>query len=101
VDAKALSERRLAESYLVALGSEDQDEVIDLLQTIYNERPDYAGNQVAQLLYSTLLKRAEVFLESGDEAVAMIDYQLAAQLLVDDVSEAQEMLTELTVETAP
>jgi hypothetical protein len=31
----------------------------------------------------------------------MIDYQLAAQLLVDDVSEAQEMLTELTVETAP
>jgi outer membrane protein assembly factor BamD (BamD/ComL family) len=101
VDAKALGERRLAENYLVALGSEDQDEVIDLLQTIYNERPDYAGNQMAQLLYSTLLKRAEVLLESGDEAVAMIDYQLAAQLLVDDVSEAQEMLTELTAETAP
>lgn len=101
VDAKALSERRLAENYLVALGSEDQNEVIDLLQTIYDERPDYAGNQVAELLYSTLLKRAEFILDSGDEAVAIIDCQLAAQLLVDDVSEAQEMLTELTAETAP
>jgi tetratricopeptide (TPR) repeat protein len=101
VDAKALSERRLAENYLVALGSEDQNEAIDLLQTIYDERPDYAGNQVAELLYSTLLKRAEFFLDSGDDAVAIIDYQLAAQLLVDDVSEAQEMLTELTAETAP
>ena len=96
-----VSERRLAENYLVALGSEDQNEAIDLLQTIYDERPDYAGNQVAELLYSTLLKRAEIFLDSGDDAVAILDYQLAAQLLVDDVSEAQEMLTELTAETAP
>jgi tetratricopeptide (TPR) repeat protein len=101
VDEKALSERRLAENYLTALGSEDQDQVIDLLQTIYNERPDYAGNQVAQLLYSTLLERAELLLDSGDEAAAIADYQRAAQLLVDDVSEAQEMLAELKAEAAP
>jgi outer membrane protein assembly factor BamD (BamD/ComL family) len=101
VDAKALDERRLAESYLVALNSEDQDEVIDLLQTIYNERPDYAGNQVAQLLYSTLLGRAGSLLDSGDEVAAVTDYQVAAQLLVDDVSEAQEMLTKLTAEAVP
>ncbi len=101
VDAKALDERRLAENYLAALNSEDQDEVIDLLQMIYNERPDYAGNQVAQLLYSTLLGRAGSLLDSGDEAAAIADYQVAAQLLVDDVSEAQEMLTKLTAEAVP
>jgi tetratricopeptide (TPR) repeat protein len=101
LDVNALGERRLAESYLVALGSKDQDAVIDLLQTIYDERPDYAGNQVAQLLYSTLLKRAKSSLDSGDEAGAIIDYQLAAQLPVDDVSEAQDTLIELTAETGP
>lgn len=101
VDAKALDERRLAESYLAAFNSEDQDEVINLLQTIYNERPDYAGNQVAQLLYSAFIDRAESLLDSGDEAAAIADYQVAAQLLVDDVSEAQEMLTELAAEAAP
>jgi hypothetical protein len=101
VDAKALDERRLAENYLAALNSEDQDDVIDLLQTIYSERPDYAGNQVAQLLYSALIDRAESLLDSGHEAAAIADYQVAAQLLVDDVSEAHEMLTELTAEASP
>lgn len=101
VDAKALDERRLAENYLAALNSEDQDEVINLLQAIYNERPDYAGNQVAQLLYSAFIDRAESLLDSGHEAAAIADYQVAAQLLVDDVSEAQEMLTELTAEASP
>ncbi len=101
VDAKALDERRLAENYLAALNSEDQDEVISLLQTIYSERPDYVGNQVAQLLYSTLLGRAGSLLESGHEDAAIADYQVAAQLLVDDVSEAQEMLAELAAEAAP
>lgn len=99
VDANALNERRLAETYLVALNSVDQGEVIELLQMIYNERPDYAGNQVAQLLYSTLLERAESLLDSGDEAAAIADYQVAAQLSVKDASEAQKMLAELTAET--
>jgi tetratricopeptide (TPR) repeat protein len=99
VDANALNARRLAETYLVALNSQDQGEVIELLQMIYNEQPDYAGNQVAQLLYSTLLERAESLLDSGDEATAIADYQVAAQLAVKDVSEAQRMLAELTAET--
>jgi len=99
VDANALNARRLAETYLVALNSQDQGEVIELLQMIYNEQPDYAGNQVAQLLYSTLRERAESLLDSGDEATAIADYQVAAQLAVKDVSEAQRMLAELTAET--
>ncbi len=99
VDANALNTRRLAETYLAALNSQDQDEVIELLQLIYNEQPDYAGNQVAQLLYSTLLERAESLLDSGDEAAAIADYQVAAQLTINDASEAQKMLAELTAET--
>jgi outer membrane protein assembly factor BamD (BamD/ComL family) len=101
VDAGALDERRLAEAYLAALNSEDQDQVIDLLQTIYNEQPDYAGKGAAQLLYTTLLERADATLNSGDKAEAAADYQVAAQLLVEDPSEAQEKLTELTSEMAP
>jgi len=101
VDAKALDERHLAENYLVALNSEDQDEIIDLLQTIYSEQPDYAGTQAAQLLYSTLLGRAGSLLDSDDKVAAIVDYQAAAQLMVDDVSEAQDMLAELTAETVP
>jgi len=101
MDAKALNERRLAENYLAALYSDDQDEVIDVLQIIYDEQPDYAGSQAAELLYSLLLERATYHLDSGDVAAAIADYQVAAQLSIDDVSQAQKMLTELTAETAP
>ena len=101
VDAEALNERRLAETCLVALFSDDQDEVIGLLQMIYNEQPSYAGQKVAQLLYANLLERADSFLKSGDEAAALADYQAAAQLQVEDPSEAQDKLTELIAETSP
>lgn len=101
VDAGALDERHLAETYLAALNSDDQDQVIDLLQTIYNEQPGYAGKGAAQLLYTNLLERADASLESGDEAAAAADYQVAAQLLVEDPSQAQEKLSELASEMTP
>jgi outer membrane protein assembly factor BamD (BamD/ComL family) len=101
VDAGALDERHLAETYLAALNSDDQDQVIDLLQTIYNEQPGYAGKGVAQLLYTNLLERADASLESGDEAAAAADYQVAAQLLVEDPSQAQEKLSEIASEMSP
>ena len=101
VDAAALDERHLAETYLAALNSNDQDQVIDLLQTIYNEQPGYAGKGAAQLLYTSLLERADASLESGDEAAAAADYQVAAQLLVEDPSQAQEKLSELASEMTP
>jgi hypothetical protein len=101
VEAAALDERHLAETYLAALNSSDQDQVIDLLQTIYNEQPGYAGKAAAQLLYTNLLERADFSLESGDEAAAAADYQVAAQLLVEDPSQAQEKLSELASEMTP
>jgi outer membrane protein assembly factor BamD (BamD/ComL family) len=101
VDAGALDERHLAETYLAALNSDDQDQVIDLLQTIYNEQPGYAGKGAAQLLYTNLLERADAALESGDVAAATADYQVAARLLVEDPSEAQEKLNELASEMSP
>jgi len=101
LDDEALNERRRAEAYLAALNSKDQDEAIDLLQMIYNEDPDYAGKQAAQLLYAALVERADRFLKSGDKAGAIAAYQVAAQLEVDDPSQAQEKLAELTSETTP
>lgn len=101
MDGQALYERRLAETYLAALQATDLDEVIDLLQTIYQEQPDYAGRAAAQLLYTSLIKRANFSLQAGDEAATIADYQAAAQMSVEDPSEAQEKLIELTTETIP
>ena len=101
MDSEALKERQLAESYLTALNSEDQDKAIDLLQVIYNEQSNYAGNHVAQSLYFALLGRAESALTAGDKATAISALQRAAQLSVEDPSEAQEKLDDLMAETNP
>ncbi|MEW5958149.1 MAG: tetratricopeptide repeat protein [Chloroflexota bacterium] len=95
IDAEALNERRLAETYLAALNSEDQDETIKQLQKIYSEQPDYAGQASAQLLYTGLMARAESSLAAGNKEAAITDYQQAAQLLVEDPAEAQQKLAEL------
>jgi tetratricopeptide (TPR) repeat protein len=99
--ADVLRERRMAETFLAALQADDPDEAIDLLQAVYDERPDYAGQQAAQRLYESLLARAEAWLAAGDREAARADYQLAARLLVDDPSEAREKLAELVPETNP
>jgi len=101
VDAQALGERNLAETYLAALTSADRDEQLELLMAIYSERPDYAGQASAQLLYTNLLNRADSALEAGNEEAARADYQQAAQLLVEDPSEAQQRLAELVSEASP
>jgi outer membrane protein assembly factor BamD (BamD/ComL family) len=101
IDDEALDERRLTEIYLAALGNGDQDDVIDRLKIIYAQQPDYAGNEAAQLLYTALLQRADSFLSTGNKGAAIADYQVAAQLLVEDASEAQEMLADLTSEATP
>jgi hypothetical protein len=101
IDDEALDERRLAEIYLAALSNGDQDDVIDRLKIIYAQQPDYAGNEAAQLLYTALLQRADSFLRADNKGAAIADYQVAAQLLVEDASEAQEKLDDLTSEAAP
>jgi len=104
VDSEALKERHLAEIYLAALDSADRrehSEAIDLLQEIYSQRPDYAGKEAAELLYRTLLERADSFLNAGNKQSALADYRTAATLPVEDRSVAQENLIKLTSETTP
>ncbi len=95
MDSTALNERRLAETYLAALTSGNQDEVIDLLGIVCSERPDYAGNQAAELLYTMLLKRGDSFAQASNQDAAITDYQIAAGLPVKDASEAQDKLSDL------
>jgi len=99
LDSSALKERNLAESYLAALQSQNQDEVIERLLTIHKERPEYAGKQAAQRLYTALLERAQSSLSAGDKEAAIADYQLAAELPVEDPSQAQQELVKLTSPT--
>jgi tetratricopeptide (TPR) repeat protein len=101
MDGTALRERHLAETYLAALTSENQDQTIDLLQAIYREQPSYANQEAAGLLYQALLKRADSFLQTGDEAAAGADYQAAARLAVDDPSQAQQKLNALSAAASP
>jgi tetratricopeptide (TPR) repeat protein len=101
LDPETLKERYLAETYLGALNSSDQDEVIELLQVVYNEKPGYADQSAAQLLYDTLLQRANSTVGGGDVQAGIADYQIAAQLAVEDSTEAEEKLIELTSGGSP
>jgi outer membrane protein assembly factor BamD (BamD/ComL family) len=101
MDGTTLRERHLAETYLAALNSANQDQAIDLLQAIYQEQPDYAQQEAAELLYQTLLKRADSYLQAGDETAAVADYQTAARLAVDDPSKAQQKLNALSSAANP
>ncbi len=101
IDDQALSERQLAENYLAAINSGERDEVIELLQAVYDRRPAYAGGAVAQLLYTRLIERADSALAAGDQAASIADYQLAVELPIEDISKAQERLAELTSENSP
>lgn len=99
VDTEALTERRLAETYLAALDSENRDEMIESLLTIYDEQPDYAGQAATHLLYTALVERANALLVAGDNEAAITDYQIAAELPVTDPSEARKKLAELTADS--
>ncbi len=104
VDAEALKERHLAETFLAALDAADRNEhgeAIGLLQEVYGERPAYAANEAAELLYLTLIGRAAVSLKAGDKEAALADYKVAATLAVTDRSVAQQKLINLTSETTP
>ena len=101
IDNEALNERHLVETYLAALTTVDRDEAIVLLQTICEEQPDYAGQSAAQYLYALLLERGDTFLEANNQTAAMADYQQAAELAVEDTTEAQERLTRLTNSSSP
>jgi tetratricopeptide (TPR) repeat protein len=104
LDSETLKERHLAEIFLAALNAADRSEygeTINLLQEIYGERPDYARNEAAELLYLTLLLRADSFLKAGKKEPALADYKVAATLPVEDRSVAQEKLIKLTSETTP
>jgi hypothetical protein len=94
-NAAALAERRLAESYLRALTSNNRDETIDHLQMIYQQDANYAGKTAVQLLYTRLSERAASLLAAGDKEAAIADYQLAARLKVADSTAAQAKLAEL------
>ena len=99
VDQAALDERRLAETYFTAITTDERDQAIDLLQAIYAERPDYAGNAAVELLYTNLVTRADANLAAGQTEIALSDYQAAADLFVADSSEAQDKLAELNADS--
>lgn len=59
------------------------------LQRVYDLRSDYAGGQVAQLLYLIYLRRADQSMAAGDYVAALATYLRALALEVKDTRTAE------------
>ncbi len=91
-NVQATEERELASYYLDGVrfyNSGDWKQAEDPLQRVYDLRSDYAGGQVAQLLYLIYLRRADQSMAAGDYVAALATYQRALALEVKDTKTAE------------
>jgi tetratricopeptide (TPR) repeat protein len=91
-NVQATDERELASYYLDGVrfyNSGDWIQAEQPLQRVYDLRSDYAGGQVAQLLYLIYLRRADQSMAAGDYVAALATYQRALTLEVKDTRTAE------------
>ena len=91
-----MPESQAHDVYRQALTSNQLDERIDLLQSIYEQQPGYAHQAASQLLYDNLVDRAGQALANNDKAAAIADYRRATELPVEDKAGAEQALADLT-----
>ncbi len=91
-NVQATGERELASYYLDGVrffNSGDWVQAEQPLQRVYDLRSDYAGGQVAQLLYLIYLRRADQSMAAGDYVAALATYLRALALEVKDTRTAE------------
>jgi tetratricopeptide (TPR) repeat protein len=91
-NVQATDEREMASYYLDGVrfyNSGDWTQAEQPLQRVYDLRSDYAGGQVAQLLYLIYLRRADQSMVTGDYVAALATYQRALALEVKDTKTAE------------
>ena len=82
-DPRVLIQFQLARDYLAAVesfASGDYDAVIDSLEYVVGQDPDYADGTARQTLYEAYVARGQAALAVGDYALAIWDFQSAALL---------------------
>jgi tetratricopeptide (TPR) repeat protein len=90
-DESVLRERALAKAYLQGLArfqEEDWEGAVEELRFAYEHDPGYAAGKVVELLYLANIRCGDGRAEAEDFQGALACYGAAAQLPVDDVSEA-------------
>lgn len=87
-----------AEDYLagfVAFEDGNWSLAISRLQSMYAGNPDYAGGNLAELLYQAHIRRGDAYRDDGRYTEALIDYRVAQTIAVSDISVAVEREQEI------
>lgn len=97
-DATLSSEKKLLEAYLSGERLVNQNEYTEganYLFPIYEQRPDYFGGYVAELLYRAYIGVADRYVQTEDLEEALAAYQRAVDLGLDSNGIAAKRVAEL------
>jgi tetratricopeptide (TPR) repeat protein len=106
-NVQAAEESQLANQYLnarLALGRQDWDQAQSLLGGILRQRPDYAGGQAGEQLYTLLVRQGDDARARGELAQAQRAYEQALALpqqVAPDRSTAQAGLLAVRAQGTP
>lgn len=103
-EPRASEEQELAYVYLQGLQLYEAGEwaqAIVFLRSVYDRRADYLGGTLARQLYRAYLSVGDAYLATGEQVKAFQQYEMAALLAVDDVSEALLRISGLVPELTP
>lgn len=107
-DSQATREHRLAQNYLEGVRYYDQgawDLAVARLEAIYQERPDYLGGRVLELLYTAYIQSGDQRKLAEDLYLANERYRAACALPVEDkalcTARIEEILPFLTPTPTP
>lgn len=97
-DATLPAEKKLLEAYLNGerlVNQKEYEEGANYLFPLYQERPDYFGGYVAELLYRAYIGVADRYVQAEDMDKALAAYQRAVDLGLDSNGIAAKRVAEL------
>jgi tetratricopeptide (TPR) repeat protein len=103
-DGALPAEKKLLESYLTGerlVNQNEYEEGANYLFPIFQQRPDYFGGYVAELLYRAYIGVADRYVQTEDLAEALAAYQRAVDLGLDSNGIAAKRVAELNHLIAP
>lgn len=103
-DATLATEKKLLETYLIGerlVNQNEYEEGANYLFPIYQERPEYFGGYVAELLYRAYIGVADRYVQTEDLEKALAAYQRAVDLGLDSNGIAAKRVAELNQLLAP
>ncbi len=80
---------------------QDWEEVINNLQIVYDQDPDYLGDTVLNLLYDAYVRQGDEYQKSDDVYLAYEHYRRAKELPVQDTAWAQGRLFRIKPQLTP